>query len=150
MRPSSDGTCCVWTTAGRFCFLARASAGSTNIVVTTAAAMMLVQQRMLMFGLSQSCSASRFTPDVPRCERVRGSLLAPLLQPRGHQLIYLTSIVLDAARIRSKHKLILPDLNHTVADVEAGIMKLLTRPPFNAVTAPRQRRKKPARCLRLL
>jgi hypothetical protein len=42
MRPSSDG---VWTTAGRFCFLARASAGSTNIVVTTPAAMMPIQQR---------------------------------------------------------------------------------------------------------
>jgi hypothetical protein len=62
----------------------------------------------------------------------------------------LTSIVLDAARISSKHKFILPDLNNGVADVEARFMKLLTRLPFNAVAAPRQRRKKPARCLLLL
>jgi hypothetical protein len=38
----------------------------------------------------------------------------------------LISIVLDAARISSKHKFILPDLNDGVADVEARIMKLLT------------------------
>ena len=96
----------------------------------------------------QSSSASRFTAGVPRCGRI-GSLRAPLLKPRSHQRISLTSIVLDAARISSKHKPILPDLNHAVADVTVRIMELLTRPPFNAVTTPRQRRKKPARCLRL-
>jgi hypothetical protein len=44
---------------GRFCFLARASAGSTNIVATTAAAM--IKLRMIMFSFPQSSSASRFT-----------------------------------------------------------------------------------------
>ena len=82
--------------------------------------------------------------------RILGSLRAPLLKPRSHQRISLTSIVLDAARISSKHKPILPDLNHSVADVAVRIMKLLTRPPFNPVTTPRQGRKKPARRLRLL
>src|SRR5262245_26304661 len=108
--------------------------------------MMSTQQRMLMFGLSQSSSAFRVTAGVPRRGRILGGLRAPLPKPRCHQLINLTSIVLDAARISSKHKLILPDLNHAVA--EACVIKF--RPPFNAVTAPRQRRKKPARCLRLL
>ena len=45
--------------------------------------------------------------------RILGSLRAPLLKPRSHQRISLTSIVLDAARISSKHKPILPDLNHS-------------------------------------
>jgi predicted DNA-binding ribbon-helix-helix protein len=89
-------------------------------------------------------------PGVPRCGHTLGGLRAPLLEPRGHQPINLTSIVLDAARISGKHKPMLPDLNHAVPDVKARILKLLTRPPFNSVTTPRQRRKKPVRCLRLL
>src|SRR5262245_64249371 len=104
--------------------------------------MMSTQQRMLMFGLSQSSSAFRVTAGVPRRGRILGCLRTPLPKPRCHQLINLTSIVLDAARISSKHKLILPDLNHAVADVEACVIKFLTRPPFNAVTAPRQRTEK--------
>jgi hypothetical protein len=89
-------------------------------------------------------------PGVPRCGHTLGGLRAPLLEPRGHQPINLTSIVLEAARISGKHKPMLPDLNHAVPDVKARILKLLTRPPFDSVTTPRQRRKKPVRCLRLL
>jgi hypothetical protein len=55
-----------------------------------------------------------------------GSLRAPLLKPRSDQRISLTSIVLDAARINSKHKPILPDLNHAVADVAVRIMNTTT------------------------
>jgi hypothetical protein len=50
------------------------------------------------------------SPPAFRDAPVRGSLLAPLLQPRGHQLIYL---------IFDQHR-------YGVADVEARIMKLLT------------------------
>jgi hypothetical protein len=87
---------------------------------------------------SSSSSSSRFTASVPRCGRILGSLRALRLKPRSHQRINLTSIVLDAARISSKHKLMLPDLYDAVADVKARIMKLLTRPPFGAFTPNRE------------
>ena len=72
-----------------------------------------------------------------------GSLRA--VKPRSHQRISLTSIVLDAARINSKHKPILPDLNHAVADVAVRIMKLLTRPlqPGNNTTTATEKARTP-------
>ena len=96
----------------------------------------------------QSSSASRFTAGVPRCGRTLGGLRAPLLEPRGHQPINLTSIVLDAARISGKHKPMLPDLNHAVPDVKARILKLLTRPAIqlgnNTTTATEKARALPS------
>jgi hypothetical protein len=69
-----------------------------------------------------------------------------LIEPNGRNTVYgarrrassSRQVEIGRSLRSSKHKLILPDLNHAVADVEARVMKLPTRPPFNAVTAPRQ------------